>query len=131
MNLKSKLENDLEQYYKNIIDELDNNLNTCFVKNKGSLNILNLLPKYNQQIYEIGKIRDDSMIQLNEYFSKSETNNFDLLDQDKENTIKLKCLKKWCVYISNDKLRIDLKNHIGLLIITDRYLNIFQLLSIR
>jgi hypothetical protein len=136
--LKSDIKLDLINYYDSIKFEIDiiaQKQLIVFEKNSPNLkhereNLI-VLNKY--LIEKIEFLFDSNCYQINEYFSKI---NDDYDDENqfffKEN-VKINALKNYCAFLSNANLKKEFKdrNQIGLLVLTDWYLDENQLKYIK
>ena len=120
--LELELKNYLHEYFGKIINDLQSN---AIIKFGNSIDSIDGILKYMILIKEVDKIREDCLTQIDTFFRTGKNIDYNI------DFLKLICLKQWCLYIPNKKLRQDFKNDIGLLITTDRYLNVMQNLLIR
>lgn len=130
MKLKSDIKLDLINYYDSIKFEIDiiaqkqlstNEKSSSNLKNEQE----NLIELNKYLIERVDCLFDSNCIQIDEYFSKITNRN----ENDAKENVKINALKNYCSFISNACLKKEYKNknQIGLLIITDWYLDQNQL----
>ena len=122
--LKVEIKRDLMLHYDTIQSEIDIEVQRQLVKLEklGMLKNNDLLEKNELMINQVKNIYDMSMNQVNDYFKtiNDETANKDQLKKD--------ILSKYCIFISKSNVSYKFKDKlaIGILIISDSYLNSSQ-----
>ena len=122
--LKVEIKRDLMLHYDTIQSEIDIEVQRQLVKLEklGMLKNNDLLEKNELMINQVKNIYDMSMNQVNDYFKtiNDETTNKDQLKKD--------ILSKYCIFISKSNVSYKFKDKlaIGILIISDSYLNSSQ-----
>jgi hypothetical protein len=126
--IKSKLKKEIIDYYDMVKSEIDiRSQEILFNQSIDDAKKKDTFDVYTKMIAECEQLFEKNIVEINDYFEK-----VDLLEElvvDDADEIKTNILSGYCSFVRNDLLKDDLKlkNKIGILFITDWYMDKNQL----